>query len=183
MKKLEKLKKKFVINTVFLEKNNFNEPVYLIDANKESVKVFYNNKKGKIEIKEIKIDEKLSTKTFITIEEFFKKCIKDNTEYKIEKVENGDIYLRVCYYNDLSLFYKLSYKSMQANFVLTNINKYKFYKTNNNITRALDKTNLSYLDKEKLQRYLSNMKNIKRDFIFTMKKSKEKLEKRQRENT
>ena len=177
MKTLAKLRKKFVINTVFIEKNNFNEPVYLIDANKEFVKVFTTDKKGKALISEIKINEKLTTKTFITVEEFFKKCKKDNAEFKIEKVENGDIYIRVCYLDDLSLFYKLSFKNSKQTFILTNINNYKFYKTNKNMQQTFNKTSMNYLEKEKLISYLSNVKNIKRDYLFTLKKQKEILEK------
>lgn len=177
MKKLEKLKKNYVINTAFLDKKDFNELVYIIDANKESVKVFVTTKTGKVSTKEIEIKDEFCEKTFITIKDFFKKCTKDNTEYKIENVENGDIYLRVAYFNDLSLFYKITYKTHKTNFVLTNINKYKFYKTNNNIQRALDRTNFSFIEKEQLVRYLSSLKNIKRDFIFSIKKSKENLEK------
>ena len=74
MKKLEKLKKNFVINTEYFEKSSLNEPVYIVDANKENFTAYSTDKKGKISLKEIKIDEKLSGKTFITVKEFFKKC-------------------------------------------------------------------------------------------------------------
>lgn len=183
MKKLEKLKKNYVINSIYLKHFDFNEPVYLQDANKESITVFLsNNRTKKVTLKTIKIDETLNTKTFITVKEFFKKCKKDNSEFKIEKVENGEIFLRVAYFNDLSLFYKISFKTNTSSFVLININKYKFYKTNYNIFEALTKTKLNILEVERLTNYLNNLKNIKRDYLFYLNKSKEKLEKQVNEN-
>ncbi|MBR4025360.1 MAG: hypothetical protein IKJ03_00210, partial [Mycoplasmataceae bacterium] len=132
--------------TIYLKHFDFNEPVYLQDANKESITVFLsNNRTKKVTLKTIKIDETLNTKTFITVKEFFKKCKKDNSEFKIEKVENGEIFLRVAYFNDLSLFYKISFKTNTSSFILININKYKFYKTNYNIFEALTKTKLNIM--------------------------------------
>ena len=183
MKKLEKLKKNYVINTLFLDKYDFNEPVYLQDANKENVTVYStNNRTKKVVLKTIKIDEILNTKTFITVKEFFKKCKKDNTEYKIEKVGNDTIFIRVAYFNDLSLFYKISLYKNTSSFVLTNINKYKFYKTTHNIYDALNKIKLNILEVDRIANYLSNLKNIKRDYLFYLDKSKEKLEKQVNEN-
>lgn len=174
MKNILKLKKKIVINTVFIEKSNFNEPIYIINSNKDSISVYSNAKRNNVTIKKIKIDEEHNTKTYITIKEFFKRCTKDDTEYKIEKVDNGDIYIRVAYYGDLSLFFKIG---KTKNFILTNINKYKFIKTNNNTYQALSKINLPYFDKEHICAYIKNLKNIKRDYIYSLNKSLERLEK------
>ena len=167
MKYLNKFKKDFVINTKYIKNNDFNEPIYVINNNKTSVSVYNINKQNKINIKNIEIKDELKEKTFISVKDFFKKCKLDNTEYKIEKVNNGDIYIRIAYFEDLSLFYRFSTKSK---FILTNIKKYNFIKTNNNTRQALEKfPGFNFYDIERANAYLKNKKNIKRDYIFALK--------------
>lgn len=177
MKYLNKLKKNFVINTKYVQNSEFNEPVYILNSKKDFVEAYSITKNNKIKIKKIEIDEKNNTKTFITIKDFFKKCDLDNTEYRIEKVDNGDIYIRVAYLDDLSLFFKTN--QFENKFILTNLNKYKFYKTRFNAVEALNKANyMSEFEQIKTVNYLSSKKNLKRDYIFTLKKSLETLENR-----
>lgn len=174
MKCLSKMKKNFVINTKYLPKKDFNEPVYVINANKNFVEA-YSTSKEKVLIKQIKIEEELSGKTFISVSDFFKKCKKDNTEYKIEKVDNGDVYIRVAYLDDLSLFFR--YRNNTTSLILTNLQKYNFVKTKHNAIEALNK--IKQLDEYSILKfagYLNNLKIIKRDYIFSLKKSKEHLE-------
>ena len=176
MRKLEKIKNNFAINTVYLKNKQFNEPVYIICGHKNSVDVYSTLKNKKVTIKSLELDEDLSQKTFITVKDFFHKCKKDNTEYKIEKVDNGDVYLRVAYFGELSLFLRLRKGDNQ--FYLTNINKYKFYKTQNLSFEAINRIPyLDYVGKENIISYVSNFKNIKRDYIYNLKKSLELLEK------
>lgn len=163
MKNLVKLKKNFVINTDFVEKSSFNEPVYIIDSDKNSVLVYTVNNRKIVTTKQIEIDDKINTKSFITIKEFFKRCTKDDTEYKIEKVNNGDIYIRVAYFGELSLFFKMSKTN---SFILTNINNYKFQKTNNTARDIFNNLKFSYYQIERTVSYLKNLKNIKRDFLY-----------------
>lgn len=173
MKKLKKLKKNFAINTVYLPKKVFNEPVYILNATKEYIEA-YSSSKNKVYIKQLKLVDEFCDKTFISVKDFFKLCKKDNSEYKVKKVENGDIFIRVAYYGDLSLFFKISNKGNIL--FLTNIKKYDFYPTSHNLLDVLNKLNISFYEKSKIQGYLSNLKNLKRDYIFSLKKSKEKLE-------
>lgn len=175
MKYLNKLKKNFVINTLFVDKENFNEPVYILDAKKEYVEAYSYTKNNKIIIKKIDITENLNTKTFITVKEFFKKCVLDDTEYKIEKVDNGDIYIRVAYFGNLALFFKTNIKENKL--ILTNINKYKFYKTRQNAQEALCKAQyLNEYEQIRTINYLKSKKNLKRDYLFSLSKSLEGLE-------
>lgn len=175
MKYLKKLKKNFVINTKYLPKKQFNEPIYLINSNNEYVEA-YSVKNEKIIINKIKIENEYAEKTFITIKDFFRHCTPDDTEYKIEKVDNGDVYIRVAYFNDLSLFFRL--RKNKGTFILTNINKYKFYPTNLDTLSTLNKINyISSFESLKLNDYLHNLKNIKRDYIFTLNNSKDTIEK------
>ncbi|MBE5745701.1 MAG: hypothetical protein E7359_00210 [Clostridiales bacterium] len=175
MKNIQKLKKNFVINTNFVEKTSFNEPVYIIDSTKENITVYTIKNKNIVTTKTIKIDEKLNSKTFITVKDFLKKCTLDNTEFKIEKVNNGDVYIRVAYFNDLSLFFRIGKTNK---FILTNIKAYKFYPTKNNTYQALNNIEtLSDFEKDKIARYLKNFKNIKRDLMFSLNKSLEALKK------
>jgi len=180
MKKLEKLKKNFVINTKYLKDKDFNEPVYIIDSNKDFVQVF-SIVKDKVKINKINLSEDLKEKTFITIKDFFRHCKIDNSVYGIEKVDNGDVYIRVAYLKDLSLFFRL--RNEKNIFVLTNKNKYKFYKKNTNTLKALYLVNyLSEFDALKINDYLNNFKNIKRDYLYSLKKSLENLEKLFKQN-
>ena len=52
MRHLSKMKKNFVINTVYLPKKEFNEPVYVINSNKEYIEA-YSTTKNKVVIKQI----------------------------------------------------------------------------------------------------------------------------------
>ena len=175
MRKLEKIKKNFVINTKFLKKSDFNEPVYVINSGKNFIEV-YSTANKKVTIKKLELDGELAEKTFITVKDFFHKCKKDNTEFRIEKVDNGDVYIRVAFLDDLSLFLRLRNGNNQ--YFLTNINNYKFYETHFSSIDAVNKIDyLNYAEKENILNYLSNFKNIKRDYIYNLKKSLENLEK------
>ena len=175
MRKLEKIKKNFVINTELLKNKSFNEPVYIINSTKEYVEV-YRTQNKKVKIEKITLDEDYSKKTFITVSDFFRKCKKDGTEYKIEKVDNGDVYIRVAFLGDISLFYR--YRNGENKLIMTNIKNYKFDPTQNNTLEALNNiSNLNYYNITKINGYLSSLKNLKRDYIYALKKSLENLEK------
>lgn len=174
MKYLNKFKKDFVINTKYVKNTEFNEPIYVISNDKTSVNVYNINKKNKVSIKNVEIKDELTEKTFISVKEFFKKCKPDNTEYKIERVNNGDIYIRIAYFEDLSLFYRISDKNK---FILTNINKYNFVKTNNDTLQALQKVEkYNVYDIERANAYLKNKKSIKRDYLFAIKRGLQAIE-------
>ena len=175
MKHLNKLKKQFVINTNYIKNSKFNEPIYIQNADRESVTVYSVDRKNKIILNKIKLENEYKEKTFISIKDFFKKCTLDNSEYKIEKVDNGDKYIRVAYFNDLTLFVKINEK--ENKFIFTNINKYKFYKTNKTLNDVLNSLNyFNYYGKLRMQSYLKNLKNLKRDYIFSLNKKLEFLQ-------
>lgn len=182
MKYLNKFKKEFVINTKFIEKNDFNSPVFVINSGKDFVETYsrvkQNPKSKTVKIIKNKHEFKapINEKTFISVKEFFKKCTLESTEYKIEKVNNGNIYILVAKLGELGLFFKTNPEENQL--FLTNINCYKFEKTSNTACEALLKaTHINEFEQMKIANYLKNKKNLKRDYIFSLKKSLENLEK------
>lgn len=175
MKHITKLKKNFVINTEYVKNSSFNEPVYIIDSGKNFIEA-YNEKNKKIVKEKLETTDYLGEKTFISIKEFFKKCELDSTEYKVEKVNNDFVFLSVAKLGNLNLFFRISPKDNKL--FLTNINKYKFVQTKNSIHDALN--NISFLpefEKIQLESYMKNKKNLKRDYLFLLNNSLEKLEK------
>ena len=175
MKTLNKFNKNFVINTVYQKNNDFNEPVYVLNAYKNYVEAYSKTKNKKIIIKKIEILPPLNTKTFISIKEFFKKCTIENSEYKIKNVDNGNIYILVARFQDIGLFFKTN--QFENTLFLTNINKYEFYKTSLNTQEALVKaSHISEFERIKIAGYLTSKKNLKRDYLFMLKKSLEALE-------
>ena len=74
------------------------------------------------------------------------------------------------------MFYR--YRNGENKLIMTNIKNYKFYPTQNNTLEALNNiSNLNYYNITKINGYLSSLKNLKRDYIYALKKSLENLEK------
>lgn len=181
MKYLNKFKNNFVINTNHIEKSDFNSPVYIINSGKDfietysRVKLSPKSKNTKVIKNKIDFKAPLNEKTFISVKDFFKKCKLESTEYKIEKVNNGNIFILVASFGELGLFFKTN--PVQNHLFLTNMNCYKFQKTSNNTREALlNATHLNEFEQMKIANYLSSKKNLKRDFIFILKKSLDSLQ-------
>lgn len=86
MRKLEKIKNNFAINTVYLKNKQFNEPVYIICGHKNSVDVYSTLKNKKVTIKSLELDEDLSQKTFITVKDFSINAKKIIQNIKLKKL-------------------------------------------------------------------------------------------------
>ncbi|MGN1208440.1 MAG: hypothetical protein ACI4TI_03125 [Christensenellales bacterium] len=173
MKKVTSLKKNFVINTNFVKDAEFNEPVYVLDSGKDYITAF-STKKNKVIEQKVEITDELNTKTFIKVKDFFKKCTRDDCEYRIEKVNNGDVYLRVAYLGDISLFLRINEKENKL--IMTNIKKYKFYPSKLSCIEALNKLEfLNDFDRMKIKGYISNIKNLKRDYLYTLNQTLDNL--------
>ena len=181
MKKVNKLKKNFVINTNFVKNENFNEPVYVIDAGKDFITAYNTDKKNKVNIEKVEITPELDTKTFIKVKDFFKKCKLNDQEYRLKNAKTDNVYLRIAYLGDISLFLKINEK--ENTLFMTNINKYDFYPSKLTKMEALNKIpRLNDFDKLKINAYTNNIRNLKRDFMFVLQNSLENLERRYKES-